>query len=205
MEPVKGFLGRFLQRHLLDVEVQEGVRNNDLNRIFDWIPKVWQHLNKFLETHSSSDVTIGKKSPIYRIHFPHRALSHLPCLSLWWNIWYSQFFMKKLDACYNLKLFSHSKLHGISSFPSLNGCNTCLVFLWHNLYLEIVLFSLHVSPLSGSCLWSAIMWVKLCVQNGIKASQSHWNFIIKTHIQKVVAPIWYTFLDATKFSVCIFF
>jgi hypothetical protein len=61
MEPVKGFLGRFLRRRLLEAEVQEGVRNNDLNRIFDWIPKVWQHLNKFLETHSSSDVTIGEK------------------------------------------------------------------------------------------------------------------------------------------------
>ncbi|XP_069694202.1 protein sickie isoform X2 [Periplaneta americana] len=61
MEPVKGFLGRFLRRRLLEAEVQEGVRNNDLNRIFDWIPKVWQHLNKFLETHSSSDVTIGPR------------------------------------------------------------------------------------------------------------------------------------------------
>jgi hypothetical protein len=68
MEPVKGFLGRFLRRRLLEVEVQEGVRNNDLNRIFDWIPKVWQHLNKFLETHSSSDVTIGEKSSFYRIY-----------------------------------------------------------------------------------------------------------------------------------------
>lgn len=64
MEPVKGFLGRFLRRRLLEAEVQEGIRNNDLNRIFDWIPKVWQHLNKFLETHSSSDVTIGEKYSI---------------------------------------------------------------------------------------------------------------------------------------------
>jgi hypothetical protein len=68
MEPVKGFLGRFLRRRLLEAEVQEGVRNNDLNRIFDWIPKVWQHLNKFLETHSSSDVTIGEKFSVYTIH-----------------------------------------------------------------------------------------------------------------------------------------
>jgi neuron navigator 2 len=83
MEPVKGFLGRFLRRRLLEVEVQEGVRSNDLNRIFDWIPKVWQHLNKFLETHSSSDVTIGEKSTIYRMHLPHRSLSHLLRLCLW--------------------------------------------------------------------------------------------------------------------------
>lgn len=61
MEPVKGFLGRYLRRRLLEVEVHEGVRNNDLTRILEWIPKVWQHLNKFLETHSSSDVTIGPR------------------------------------------------------------------------------------------------------------------------------------------------
>ncbi|KAK7793538.1 hypothetical protein R5R35_002523 [Gryllus longicercus] len=61
MEPVKGFLGRYLRRRLIETEVQEGIRNNDLIRIFDWIPKVWQHLNKFLETHSSSDVTIGPR------------------------------------------------------------------------------------------------------------------------------------------------
>jgi hypothetical protein len=76
MEPVKGFLGRFLRRRLLEAEVQEGVRNNDLNRIFDWIPKVWQHLNKFLETHSSSDVTIGEKFSVYTIHLLCR-LSHM--------------------------------------------------------------------------------------------------------------------------------
>lgn len=36
------------------------MRNAELVKIIDWIPKVWQHLNKFLEAHSSSDVTIGK-------------------------------------------------------------------------------------------------------------------------------------------------
>nr|CAD7452239.1 unnamed protein product [Timema tahoe] len=61
MEPVKGFLGRFLRRRLLEGEVQTGVRNTDMSRILDWIPRVWQHLNKFLETHSSSDVTIGPR------------------------------------------------------------------------------------------------------------------------------------------------
>ncbi|KAL8586948.1 hypothetical protein ACOMHN_062359 [Nucella lapillus] len=61
MEPVKGFLGRFLRRKLVEAEVRTGVRNNDLNRTIDWIPKVWAHINKFLETHSSSDVTIGPR------------------------------------------------------------------------------------------------------------------------------------------------
>ena len=59
MEPVKGFLGRFLRRRLVEAEVMTSLRNNDLNKIIDWVPKVWLHLNKFLETHSSSDVTIG--------------------------------------------------------------------------------------------------------------------------------------------------
>ncbi|XP_076466294.1 neuron navigator 2-like isoform X3 [Babylonia areolata] len=61
MEPVKGFLGRFLRRKLVEAEVRTGTRNNDLNRTIDWIPKVWTHVNKFLETHSSSDVTIGPR------------------------------------------------------------------------------------------------------------------------------------------------
>ncbi|XP_069128719.1 neuron navigator 2-like isoform X7 [Argopecten irradians] len=61
MEPVKGFLGRYLRRKLVEAEVRTSIRNNDLNKIIDWIPKVWLHLNKFLETHSSSDVTIGPR------------------------------------------------------------------------------------------------------------------------------------------------
>jgi neuron navigator 2 len=62
MEPVKGFLGRYLRRKLVTEEVRTGRRSNDLAKIVDWIPRVWQHLNKFLETHSSSDVTIGPRS-----------------------------------------------------------------------------------------------------------------------------------------------
>ncbi|XP_078000312.1 neuron navigator 2-like isoform X2 [Glandiceps talaboti] len=61
MEPVKGFLGRYLRRKLVETEVQTNSRNNDLNKIIEWMPKVWQHLNKFLETHNSSDVTIGPR------------------------------------------------------------------------------------------------------------------------------------------------
>ncbi|XP_074661098.1 uncharacterized protein LOC141913823 isoform X2 [Tubulanus polymorphus] len=61
MEPVKGFLGRFLRRKLIETEIRTAVRRVDLTKVADWIPKVWQHLNKFLETHSSSDVTIGPR------------------------------------------------------------------------------------------------------------------------------------------------
>ncbi|XP_054552169.1 neuron navigator 3 isoform X5 [Talpa occidentalis] len=60
-EPVKGFLGRYLRRKLIELEIERNTRNNDLVKIIDWIPKTWHHLNRFLETHSSSDVTIGPR------------------------------------------------------------------------------------------------------------------------------------------------
>jgi len=61
-EPVKGFLGRYLRRKLIETEIEKNIRNNELIKIIDWIPKTWHHLNSFLETHSSSDVTIGESS-----------------------------------------------------------------------------------------------------------------------------------------------
>ncbi|XP_015599262.1 protein sickie isoform X3 [Cephus cinctus] len=63
MEPVKGFLGRYLRRKLLEHELREsgGARNAEMAAVVEWIPRVWLHLNKFLETHSSSDVTIGPR------------------------------------------------------------------------------------------------------------------------------------------------
>lgn len=61
-EPVKGFLGRHLRRKLIETEIGSRTRNTELVKIIDWIPRVWHHLNRFLETHSSSDVTIGKKT-----------------------------------------------------------------------------------------------------------------------------------------------
>ncbi|KAL4659563.1 neuron navigator 3 isoform X1 [Arapaima gigas] len=60
-EPVKGFLGRYLRRKLIETEIDKNVRSNDLTKIVDWIPKTWKHLNSFLEAHSSSDVTLGPR------------------------------------------------------------------------------------------------------------------------------------------------
>ncbi|KAK6319931.1 hypothetical protein J4Q44_G00090380 [Coregonus suidteri] len=60
-EPVKGFLGRFLRRRLMETEISSRQRNGELVRIIKWIPTVWHHLNRFLESHSSSDVTIGPR------------------------------------------------------------------------------------------------------------------------------------------------
>ncbi|XP_026866944.2 neuron navigator 2 isoform X1 [Electrophorus electricus] len=61
MEPVKGFLGRFLRRKLMETEISSRSRSPQLVKIMEWIPRVWQHLNRFLEAHSSSDVTIGPR------------------------------------------------------------------------------------------------------------------------------------------------
>jgi len=61
MEPVKGLLCRFLTRRLIEVDVQNGARNVELARVMDWIPKVWQHINRFLELHNSTEVTIGPR------------------------------------------------------------------------------------------------------------------------------------------------
>lgn len=64
MEPVKGLLSRYLKRKLIEVEAKNScnnfTNNNELAKIVDWIPKIWNHLNNFLETHSSSDATIGQ-------------------------------------------------------------------------------------------------------------------------------------------------
>ncbi|KAL6468513.1 hypothetical protein MHYP_G00220370 [Metynnis hypsauchen] len=60
-EPVKGFLGRFLRRKLIETEISSRSRSPELVKIIEWIPRVWLHLNRFLETHSSSDVTIGPR------------------------------------------------------------------------------------------------------------------------------------------------
>ncbi|XP_062853239.1 neuron navigator 3 isoform X1 [Trichomycterus rosablanca] len=60
-EPVRGFLGRFLRRKLIEKEIDKNTRSNELIKIIDWIPKTWQHINTFLEAHSSSDVTIGPR------------------------------------------------------------------------------------------------------------------------------------------------
>lgn len=62
LEPVKGFLSRYLRRRLIEIECKKASRNPELRHIVEWIPKIQQHLNQFLETHASSDVTIGKIS-----------------------------------------------------------------------------------------------------------------------------------------------
>ncbi|KRG03731.1 protein sickie isoform X6 [Drosophila mojavensis] len=61
MEPVKGFLGRFLRRRQFQLELQTQQAQPELAAVLAWLPSVWQHINRFLEVHSSSDVTIGPR------------------------------------------------------------------------------------------------------------------------------------------------
>ncbi|XP_055591717.1 protein sickie-like [Uranotaenia lowii] len=61
MEPVKGFLGRYLRRKLFTMELQFQQAQPQLEKVLRWLPTVWQHINSFLETHNSSDVTIGPR------------------------------------------------------------------------------------------------------------------------------------------------
>ncbi|KAK9880377.1 hypothetical protein WA026_010260 [Henosepilachna vigintioctopunctata] len=60
MEPARGLLGRVLRRRLASLELEEG-HQPELAAILGWLPRVWQHLNAFLETHSSGDVAIGPR------------------------------------------------------------------------------------------------------------------------------------------------
>ncbi len=52
----------------MESEISSQTKNTDLVKIIEWIPKVWHHLNKFLETHSSSDVTIGMFNMSLLVH-----------------------------------------------------------------------------------------------------------------------------------------
>ncbi|XP_053601520.1 protein sickie isoform X3 [Plodia interpunctella] len=61
MEPVKGFLARYLRRKLFSLELRLGRREPVLAAVLEWLPGVWSTLNSFLEAHSSSDVTVGPR------------------------------------------------------------------------------------------------------------------------------------------------
>lgn len=60
MEPARGLLGRVLRRRLASLELEQGPQP-ELAAILGWLPRVWQHLNALLETHSSGDVAIGPR------------------------------------------------------------------------------------------------------------------------------------------------
>ena len=60
-EPVKNYLNRVLTRRLIDHEIKFQMRSLDLEKITKWIPKLWQHVNKYIELYNSADLTLGPK------------------------------------------------------------------------------------------------------------------------------------------------
>ncbi|CAG0887312.1 unnamed protein product [Cyprideis torosa] len=64
MEPVKGFLARFLRRKLRELSSQRGPLSGHpmdalLINVLSWLPKLWSHVNSFLENRCSAEATIG--------------------------------------------------------------------------------------------------------------------------------------------------
>uniref|UniRef100_A0A3B1IWH0 Neuron navigator 1 n=1 Tax=Astyanax mexicanus TaxID=7994 RepID=A0A3B1IWH0_ASTMX len=59
VEPANGFLLRYLNRKLIEVEDESTLSQAELQKVLDWLPKLWYHLHTFLETHSTSDFLIG--------------------------------------------------------------------------------------------------------------------------------------------------
>lgn len=60
-EPIKNYLYRYLIRRLVDHEIKYQLRSVDLEKIIKWIPKLWQHVNKYIESYNSADLTLGPK------------------------------------------------------------------------------------------------------------------------------------------------
>ena len=55
----EGFLGRYLRQRLLEVETHTRQHDGDMAAVVEWVAKVHARLNKVIEGHSSSDVTLG--------------------------------------------------------------------------------------------------------------------------------------------------
>ena len=43
--------------------------DDEMGRIVSWLPKVWNHVNRFLESHCFADVTIGAYSICIKLLF----------------------------------------------------------------------------------------------------------------------------------------
>eukprot|EP00090_Calanus_glacialis_P010676 TRINITY_DN19122_c0_g1_i1.p1 TRINITY_DN19122_c0_g1~~TRINITY_DN19122_c0_g1_i1.p1 ORF type:complete len:1943 (-),score=331.98 TRINITY_DN19122_c0_g1_i1:185-6013(-) len=59
VEPVRGYLGRYLKRKLLAVEVDTRSHNSESYEVIEWVSKAFVVINKFLESHCSQDATLS--------------------------------------------------------------------------------------------------------------------------------------------------
>ncbi|XP_075676638.1 sickie isoform X4 [Dermatophagoides pteronyssinus] len=64
-EAVRGYLNRFLRRKLLETESRLALNQQKIQpeviKIIEWIPKVYSHLNKFLENYFGENISIGAR------------------------------------------------------------------------------------------------------------------------------------------------
>ncbi|CAF0722042.1 unnamed protein product [Brachionus calyciflorus] len=61
-EPVKNYLTRTLERRLVDQMTKLNNQNfGQLEVLIDWIPKLWTHVNMYIESYNSVDLCIGPK------------------------------------------------------------------------------------------------------------------------------------------------
>ncbi|XP_015752619.1 PREDICTED: neuron navigator 3-like, partial [Acropora digitifera] len=64
-----GLLGRFLRRQLSWSQLQNKAEGDDLLQFFDWLTKVWYHLNGILEEYCEPDTTIGEHIGPIVVHY----------------------------------------------------------------------------------------------------------------------------------------
>ena len=57
--PFEGFLGRYLRQRLLEVETRTRQYDGEMVAVVEWVARVHARLNKVIEGHSSSDVSLG--------------------------------------------------------------------------------------------------------------------------------------------------
>lgn len=75
IEPVRSFLGRYLRRQLASTSGKTSAEGAGpgpagsglvaVEKVVEWLPKVWQQTNRFLESQSSFDITIGPNRSLF--------------------------------------------------------------------------------------------------------------------------------------------
>ena len=103
-EPVKSYLNRFLERRLIDHQTKYQLRCPDLEQITKWIPKLWQHINKYIENFNSADLTLGPK--VFSTIPMDLKLSQSWFIELWNNVlvpYLIDAIKEGLEVCYYFK------------------------------------------------------------------------------------------------------
>lgn len=81
-EPVKNYLKRYAARRLIDLSTRSNTSHAELEALSNWLPLFWCHVNKYIETYNSVDLTIG---PRLFTTYPNESERALEWLSVLWN------------------------------------------------------------------------------------------------------------------------